>query len=66
MKAIGEHPLLLDTLAAAHAENGDFAAALDVTRRALKLGNQQRFREPELKMLRDHLAQLEAGRPIRE
>ena len=36
-----DHPEFLDTLAAAHAANGNFAAAIQTARRALELANSQ-------------------------
>jgi tetratricopeptide (TPR) repeat protein len=54
----------LDTLAAAHAEAGDFESALRVVQHAIEL---ERQREPSalLPVLRAHLAEFEAGRPLR-
>lgn len=55
----------LDTLAAAYAEAGNFERAVQVIRRAIEL---EREREPSalLPVLRVHLAEFEAGRPLRD
>jgi tetratricopeptide (TPR) repeat protein len=54
----------LDTLAAAHAEAGDFGSAIRVALHAIEL---ERQREPSalLPVLRAHLAEFEARRPLR-
>lgn len=55
-------PAVLDTLAAAYAEVGDFAQAISLVRRALHLAAQK----PELATaLRRHLNLYEGGRPCR-
>jgi tetratricopeptide (TPR) repeat protein len=55
----------LDTLAAAYAEAGDFERAVRVTQHAIEL---ERRREPPalLAVLRAHLADFEAGQPLRD
>ncbi|MFQ5514905.1 MAG: hypothetical protein ACE5FG_10740 [Myxococcota bacterium] len=55
------NPELLDTLAAAQAEAGDFKAALRTSRRALRLARQTEGSQT----LARRLARLEAGLPIR-
>jgi tetratricopeptide (TPR) repeat protein len=62
----GENPLALDTLAVAHAESGHPEEAKRTLRRALALARQQRLDESVLRVLGAHLAELEAGRPVRE
>jgi arylsulfatase A-like enzyme/Flp pilus assembly protein TadD len=53
-----------DTLAAAHAEAGDFAAAIAQVRDAIELAGRQ---NPELVAeLQGHLESFEAGRPLRD
>jgi Tfp pilus assembly protein PilF len=65
-------PAILDTLAAGHAEVGDFARALDLARAALaKMEIAMRGEHaPELgdhaRAVRRHIASYEAGRPFRE
>lgn len=54
-------PMILDTLAAAHAENGDFQAAIKWQKHAIKLLTNQDKAEYD-----KHLASFEAGRPVRE
>jgi Flp pilus assembly protein TadD len=55
----------LDTLAAAYAEVGDYENAVSVQKRVLRLieatGDAERIEDA-----RNHLAQYEAGRPVRE
>jgi arylsulfatase A-like enzyme len=58
-------PDFLDTLAAAHAEVGDFANAVRVQKRVLHLLEGTGDAE-QLENARNHLAQFEAGRPLRE
>lgn len=60
-----ERPALLDTLAAAYAETGNFAEAVSVSRRALAVAEQQ-GRSPQLvASLRRSLALFERGQPLR-
>ena len=58
-------PDFLDTLASAYAEVGDFASAVRVQKRVLRLiedtGDAER-----IEGARNHLAQFKAGRPLRE
>jgi arylsulfatase A-like enzyme/Flp pilus assembly protein TadD len=58
-------PSFLDTLASAYAEVGDFANAVSVQKRALRLIEATGDAE-QIGDARDHLAELEAGRPVRE
>jgi tetratricopeptide (TPR) repeat protein len=58
-------PNFLDTLAAAYAEVGDFANAVSVQKRALRLIETAGDAE-QIQDARNHLAQFEAGRPVRE
>jgi arylsulfatase A-like enzyme len=60
------HPGYLDTLAAAHAETGDFERALAEQRRAFALFQGRNVEPGLLEGYERHLADLEAGRPIRE
>jgi tetratricopeptide (TPR) repeat protein len=61
----GDDPTVLDTLAAAHAETGDFAAAIDVARKALGLA-EDRKDAPLAAEVRAHLDRFGAGRPVRD
>ena len=57
---------MLDTLAAAYAENGDFDRAVEASRRALELLTTREVPEEALELFRSHLASFEAGQPVRE
>jgi tetratricopeptide (TPR) repeat protein len=60
----GKNPALLDTLAAAYAENGQFPEAVDAAQRALALARSQN--NPALEnTLRQHIKLLQAGSPLR-
>jgi arylsulfatase A-like enzyme/Tfp pilus assembly protein PilF len=59
-------PAYLDTLAAAHAEAGDFARAIQLEREALQLLESGAAPEAVLAEFREHLAEFEAGRAIRD
>ena len=60
----GNNPALLDTLAAAYAENGQFPEAIDAAQRALALASSQN--NPALEnTLRQHIKLLQAGSPLR-
>ena len=62
---LGDNPLVLDTVAAAYASDGRMEEAVATARRALSLA--ERDRHPAvMRILRDHLARLEQGEPIRE
>jgi hypothetical protein len=56
----------LDTLAAAHAEAGDFAAAVAAARRGLAGLERSGAPGEILAVFRAHLSAFEAGRPVRE
>jgi arylsulfatase A-like enzyme len=56
----------LDTLAAAYAETGDFAQAVQQERRALETLEAQNLPDSTLAPFREHLEAFEAGRPIRD
>jgi tetratricopeptide (TPR) repeat protein len=58
-------PDFLDTLASAYAEVGDFANALRVQKRVIQLFEGNGDAE-QVANARNHLAQFEAGRPVRE
>jgi hypothetical protein len=60
------HPFVLDTLAAAYAENGRFGEAVEVSRRAVRLARTQKLPASAVKTLRDHLASFESEQPVRE
>jgi hypothetical protein len=61
-----DSPEILDTLAAAQAETGDFAAAAATLRRAIGVAGAD-GRPPEVAaMLGASLARIEAGQPIRD
>ena len=58
-------PVLLDTLAAAYAESGDFERAITTQRRALALVEGRELLPQLVKHLENHLALYEAGEPLR-
>lgn len=60
-----EHPSVLDTLAAALAENGDFAGAAATARQALMLARSQ-SREALAEQIQSHLQLFLDGRPLRD
>lgn len=62
----GALPNYIDTLAAALAETGDFAQAAALQRKALEALEGHEQNPAALAVFRSHLAELEAGRPIRE
>ena len=66
MAGLKNNPLVLDTLAAAQAENGDYDAALATARRAVALAQRQGLPAEALDLLRGHEAVLAKGQPIRE
>jgi tetratricopeptide (TPR) repeat protein len=62
-------PLLLGTLAAAYAEVGQFAEALQIARRALELATQQKKKDQDQTLIRSIKARIplyEAGTPVRD
>jgi spermidine synthase len=60
----GENPALLDTLAAAYAENSQFPEAIDADQKALALALFQN--NPALaNTLREHIKSFQAGSPLR-
>ena len=59
----GDRPDFLDTLASAHAEVGDFEAAVATQRRVIALLDS---RGESIEDAHEHLARYEAGRPVRE
>ena len=52
---------MLDTLAAAYAETGDFESAVKWQTKAMELADESNRKE-----IREHLDLLKAGKPIRE
>jgi arylsulfatase A-like enzyme len=62
----GERPSLLDTLAAAYAEVGDYENAVASSRKALLLLESRGASEPVVAAFRRNLASFEAGLPVRE
>ncbi len=67
VRATGEqHAGYIDTLAAAHAEAGDFERALIEQRRAFAMVEGRNLPPGVVASFREHLSALEAGRPIRD
>jgi len=62
----GERPSFLDTLAAAHAEMGDYERAVDSSQRAIALLKQRGVHERVLAAFERNLETFEAGLPVRE
>jgi arylsulfatase A-like enzyme len=62
----GANPAYLDTLACALAETGDTGAAARSVSRALRLVEGRGGHEDFARLLREHLAAFEAGRPVRD
>lgn len=60
------NPSALNTLAAAYAENGEFAKAIEFQHRAIGLLSSDELRSEFGETFRAQLAVLESGRPIRE
>ncbi len=56
---------MLDTLAAAHAEAGDFEQATRIAQRAVRLARQQDTAPQLLTVFEQSLARYRAGRPTR-
>ena len=65
-QALGDNPMVLDTLAAAQAESGRSEEAKQTMRRALALAAQQALPAASVAVLRDHSDRIAAGQPIRE
>ena len=61
----GADPGILDTLAAAYAETGDYPKAVEKARKALGLAKQQRNKELA-SSLKEETALYEAGKPVRD
>jgi arylsulfatase A-like enzyme len=61
-----DNPAYLDTLAAAHAESGDFEAAVGLGSRALRTLESMRAPEAVLTGFREHLEEFRAGRALRD
>jgi tetratricopeptide (TPR) repeat protein len=60
----GNNPVILDTLAAAYAETGQFTEAVDVAQRALALATAQ-TNAALADTLRRHIQLLQTGSPLR-
>jgi choline-sulfatase len=60
------HPSYLDTLAAAYAEVGDFANAVEASRRAIALLRNRDVSDESIEPFARNLALYEAGQPVRE
>ena len=60
------HPSFLDTLAAAYAEVGEFARAVETSRRAIALLRNREVSDDVIESFERNLAEYEAGRPVRE
>jgi spermidine synthase len=61
----GNDPAILDTLAAAYAESGDYPRALETARRALELAERQ-GNAALSSSLKEEIARYESGMPCRE
>jgi Tfp pilus assembly protein PilF len=61
----GKDPAVLDTLSAAHAENGNFAEAIEIEQQGLALATQQGDSALEAR-LKAHLARYASKEPLRE
>ena len=59
----GEHPQVLDVLAAALAAKGDFARAIDLAQRAIQLAS-DRGQSQMAAQIQGHLESYRAGRPV--
>jgi tetratricopeptide (TPR) repeat protein len=64
-KSGGARPAILDTLAGAYAEAGDFGAAVQISRRAVELAQQQRMPEGVIDALEDNFELFRQGKPSR-
>ena len=60
------HPGLLDTLAAAHAEAGNFENAVRIESRAIALLEERAATPETIEVFRIHLAHFRAGEPLRD
>jgi len=61
-----ENPAVLDTLACAHAEAGDFEQAVNVSRRSVELARKQGMHEAVVSALEANHALFVEGSPVRE
>ena len=61
-----EDPAYLDTLAAAHAEAGDFAAAIRHQKTAIRRLETASAPAPVLAIFKEHLREFESQRPLRD
>jgi tetratricopeptide (TPR) repeat protein len=65
-KSDGARPVILDTLASAYAEAGDFVSAVQTSRRAVDLARKQRMPEGVVDALEGNLELFRRGKPARE
>jgi len=61
----GNDPVILDTLAAAYAETGDYSKALETARKALALAEQEETKDLSAS-LKEEITLYEAGKPCRD
>ena len=65
-KSGGARPAILDTLAGAYAEAGDFKSAVRISRRAVDLAKRQRMPEVVVNALETNFESFRRGEPVRD
>jgi tetratricopeptide (TPR) repeat protein len=61
-----KNPVCIDTLAAAHAETGDFDSAVRFEQKAIDIGKATRIAPWDLQRIREHLSLFRRHRPLRD
>ena len=64
-KSENSRPAILDTLAGAYAETGDFKSAVQISRRAIELAREKKMPQFIVDALKENLEQFEQDRPSR-